>query len=195
VATVVRREGIEPWFGTLHPKECLGGGAESHAGESRRWRCGNRGCEAHRFGESRIDAEKRAGDVAFARTGPKTAATAVVTVATPLMRVGDSGLINGSRGVARGAPLDGAWRSHRPPMNRAIPTSTVLYGVVRDHFETFRAHGQAPAPQEVTKLLLDKSREPVGTVAATPSHAGTRNRRSKSVARRVSSAAAARTGR
>jgi hypothetical protein len=55
----------------------------SHAGESRDGDAGNRGCEVHRFGESRIDAEKRAGDAAFARTRPKTAATAVVNRRDP----------------------------------------------------------------------------------------------------------------
>jgi len=29
------------------------------------------------------------------------------------------------------------------PYEACDPTSTILYGIVRDHFETFRAHGAA----------------------------------------------------
>jgi hypothetical protein len=96
-------------------------GMTSHAGESRRGEAGNRGCSAHPFGGSRNNAEKRAGSAAFTRTGPKTAATPVVSRRTLGDALGDSRRIHGSRTVARGAPLHGAWRSHRPPMRGAIP--------------------------------------------------------------------------
>ena len=95
--------------------------AESHAGPSRRGVSGNRGCEASRFGESRIDAGRRTGDAASTRTDPRTTATAVVSRRTLADAVSDSRRMHGCQTVARGAPLHGAWRSRRPPMNRAIP--------------------------------------------------------------------------
>jgi hypothetical protein len=44
--------------------------------------------------------------------------------------------------------VDRAWRSHRAHTNRD-PTSTILYGIVRDHFETFRAHAASGAARRV----------------------------------------------
>jgi hypothetical protein len=99
---------------------CLDG-TTLHAGESRRGEAGNRGCSAHPFRGSRKNAENRAGSAALTRTGPKTAATAVVSRRTLAAAGSDSRRIHGSRAVARGAPLHDAWRSHRPPMSRAIP--------------------------------------------------------------------------
>ncbi len=95
-------------------------GTTSHAGESRRGEAGNRGCSAHPFRRSRNHAENRAGSAAFTRIVPKTAVPRVVSRGTLADAVSDSRRIHGSGAVARGAPLHGAWRSHPPPMSRAI---------------------------------------------------------------------------
>ena len=75
---------------------------------------------ARRLG-SATKMRRRTGDAASTRTDPRTTATAVVSRRTLADAVSDSRRIHGSRAVARGAPLDGALRRRRPPMNRAIP--------------------------------------------------------------------------
>jgi hypothetical protein len=108
-----------PWSGVAARTWCVD--AQSYAGQRCRGVSGNRGCEASRFGESCIDAENRAEDAASTRTDRKTTATTVVSRRNLADGVTHSHRIHGSRGVARRAPLQGAWRSHRPPTSRAIP--------------------------------------------------------------------------
>ena len=110
-----------------------------HAGENRRGDARNRGCERSRFGESRSDVETRAGDAASTGTDPKTTATPVVSRRDLVDGVTHSR--RDSRVSRRGTERASPWRVAQPSTTYepGDPTSTVLYGIVRDHFETFRA--------------------------------------------------------